>query len=168
MPRAKRTAAVAAVAKFSGLSDPGYASDDDGFEAYLDHDESGYKYPCRVRAEQDGYYTAIFLKQDSNGKWIPDGDSTAGVYFDPAKGSGHGIWRRLDRSVETESEKPRRSKKKKIAKESGPTLHDDFDTLKAEGKLPTATQLRKALKERNLPTAGSHRVLLARLHNYSE
>ena len=166
--RAKRTAAVAAAAKLSG-ADPCYPSDDDNFEAYFDHDDGGVKFPCRVKAsgEGDGFYTAIFLKQDPDTKrWYPDGDETPGVHFDPKKGAGHGIWPRLDQSVEDKSKESRKSTTTKAAKDNTPKIHDDFDTLKAAGKLPTVGTVRNAWKKRNLPAGGSHRQMLERLHNY--
>ena len=59
MVRVKRAAAIAGEAKRVG-GDPGYGSDDDGFEAYLDHDdEVSTKYPCRLKSEGTGFYTAV-------------------------------------------------------------------------------------------------------------
>ena len=59
MVRVKRAAAIAGEAKRVG-GDPRYGSDDDGFEAYLDHDdEVSTKYPCRLKSEGTGFYTAV-------------------------------------------------------------------------------------------------------------
>ena len=164
MPRPKRVAAVAAAAKLSG-DDPSY--DSEGiFEAYFDHDDGGDKFPCRVKAsgKGDGFYTAIFLKQDMNtGEWLPDGgDKTVGVHFDPKKGAGHGIWPLVDQSVEDYSNRKKNSKVAKVVAK----VHDDYDTMKAKGTLPTIGQVRKALKERNLPAGGSVRAMLERLHGH--
>jgi len=58
MVRVKRAAAIAGEAKRVG-GDPEYGSDDDGFEANLDHDdEVSTKYPCRLKSEGTGFYTA--------------------------------------------------------------------------------------------------------------
>ena len=111
MVRVKRAAAVAGEAKRVG-GDPGFGSDDDGFEAYLDHDdEVSTKYPCRLKSEGNGFYTAIFLKTASDGTVtsVPDGDSTKGVHFDPNHGPGHGIWRR---DSKTPTEEPSKRKKR--------------------------------------------------------
>ena len=135
MSRPQRAARVAGEARRKNI-DPNYASDDDGFEAYLDHQPTD-RFPCRVSSMRDelgdGFYKCIFV----DAKGVPDGDETTGVHFDPNYGPGHGIWPRIDQRIAPENNKV-----------TLPSLDIEFTTL-------CRRQSRKSKGQRNRKRATS-------------